>query len=143
MQTRTKVFISIAALAVAYASGHYFSPEKIKTEVRTVEVEKIVTKVVHQTITIHEKPDGTKDTTIVTDANTNSTTNKESKDATKEVTVSKDRFNISVLAGSTFPLNLSSPIYGISVNRNILGPLTAGIFGMTNSTVGISLGLNL
>lgn len=143
METRTKVIIAIVALAIAFASGRFLSPDKVRTEVKTVEVEKIVEKVVRQTVTILEKPDGTKETVIVTDSNTSSKTNEQSTNATKEVTGSKDRINVSVLAGSSFPFNLSSPIYGLSANKNILGPITAGVWGLSNKTFGVSLGLNL
>lgn len=142
MDTRTKIIASVALLALAFASGRFLTPEKTKVEVKTVTVEKLVTQVVHQKVYIKENPDGTKETTVVTDTTTDSKTNSKSSDETKESTIRKDRINISVLAGSTFPINLSAPIYGVSANKNILGPITGGIWVLSDKTAGISLGLN-
>lgn len=140
---KNKLIVISIILLMGIAIGRFLSPDKVKTETRVVEVEKIVEKVVRQTVTILEKPDGTKETVIVTDSNTSSKTNEQSTNAIKEVTGSKDRINVSVLAGSSFPLNLSSPIYGLSANKNILGPISAGVWGLSNKTFGVSLGLNL
>lgn len=142
MTTRNKIILAVVLLAISFASGRFLTPEKTKIEVKTITVEKVVTEVVHQKIYIKENPDGSKETTIVTDTNTDSKTNSKSNDETKESTISKDRINISVLTGSNFPINLSAPIYGISANKNILGPITGGIFALSNKTAGISIGLN-
>jgi len=142
MTTRNKIILSVVLLAISFVSGRFLTPEKTKTEVKTVTVEKVVTQVVHQKIYIKENPDGSKETTVVTDTNTDSKTNSKSNDETKESTISKDRINISVLAGSNFPINLSTPIYGISANKNILGPITGGVWALSDKTAGISIGLN-
>jgi hypothetical protein len=142
METRTKIIIATIAIALSFAVGRYTSPEKIKTEIKTVEVEKVVTKVVHQVVTVIEKPDGTKETTTVTDARSDSKTNSTSTNELKEITISKDRINVSVLAGSSFPLNLNSPIYGVSASKSLIGPVSVGIWGLSSKEVGLSLGLN-
>jgi hypothetical protein len=33
-------------------------------------------------------------------------------------------------------------MYGISVHREFIGPITLGAFGLTNGTVGLSIGVN-
>ncbi len=143
MNFKTKIIISLSALLVSFAAGRFLTPEKIKTEIRTIEVEKIVVKVEHKIITIHEKPDGSKETTEIVDTNTNSHTDSSSKDSLKEETKSKSYVNISVLGASKFPLDTNPLVYGLSIQKNVLGPITAGIFGLTDKTIGISLGLNL
>jgi len=49
--------------------------------------------------------------------------------------------NVSALVG-TDPMNSFKPLYGFSVSKQFIGPVTIGLWGLTNSTVGISLGLN-
>ncbi len=142
MTTKTKIIISIIALATAFASGRFLSPEKTKTVERIVEVEKIVTKVEHSTTVIVEKPDGTKETTIVKDTNTDSRTTKDSTTNSKESTISKDRLNISVLAGMQLPLSNSSSVFGASVTKNLIGPVTVSVWGLSNASGGVGLGLN-
>lgn len=142
MNTRTIVIISILALAGSFALGRYLSPEKTKTVTSTVEVEKIVVQTVHSVTKIIERPDGTKETVIVANTKTDSKTNEESQTDSKEVTKSKDKLIISVLAGMQLPLN-GQLIYGAEISKNLLGPLRMGLFAMTDRKVGISLGLEL
>lgn len=141
METRTKIIIASLALLTVFAIGRFSSPTKIKTEIKTVEVEKIVTVVEHKTITIREKPDGTKETVIVSDTNTDSKSNSKGTDTTKEVTGSKDKLTISGLIGMNYTA-IGAPIYGLSVSKNLLGPIRVGLFGMTDKVAGISLGLD-
>jgi hypothetical protein len=132
-------YIAVIVLAViAYAAGRYMSPDKIKTEVKTVEVEKIVTKVQHKKVVIKENKDGSKETVIITDTKSDEKGKSNTDIKNKEVT-NKGSFNISVLAGSSVPIN---GVLGISANKNILGPITVGAWGLTNGIAGLSLGIN-
>jgi hypothetical protein len=143
METRTKIIIASLALLTVFAIGRFSSPTKIKTEVKTVEIEKVVTIVKHETITITEKPDGAKETVIVTDTNTDSKSNSKATDTTKEVTGSKSTLNISILAGVKFPIDQTSVVYGASITKQIIGPFTATAWGLSNLSGGIGIGLNL
>lgn len=129
---KTYIFIGSLALLVAFGFGYFFAPNKIK------EVEKIVevVKVEHSTTVIREKPDGTKETTIVVDTDTRTDT----KENTREETISKSKTNLSVLIGTDN--------YGISALHTFLGPLTVGPWVITNKQFGdikygLSLGINL
>jgi mannose/fructose-specific phosphotransferase system component IIA len=135
----SKYILFVIVIIVSYATGRYMSPEKIKTEVKTVEVEKVVTKVEHKTVKIKENKDGSKETIIVTDSRAGSTTNIRSQDKTKELTV-RDKINVSLLAGNSLPI--SAPIFGASVQKNFIGPITLGAWVLTNKTGGLSVGLN-
>lgn len=130
----------IIIIIIAFCAGRYSSPEKIKTEIKTVEVEKIVTKIQHQTITIRENKDGSKDTVIITDTKSDQTDKAKSKTDEKEVTLSKDKLNISLLAGGSLPF--TSPIIGVSLQKNFIGPITLGGWLLNNSTGGLSIGIN-
>ena len=133
-----KYIAVIVLVVIAYATGRYMSPEKVKTEVKTIEVEKIVTKVQRKKVVIKENKDGSKETVIVTDTKSDekgkSNTDIENKEVTK-----KGSFNVSVLAGSSIPIN---GVLGVSATKNVLGPITVGAWGLTNGTAGLSVGLN-
>ena len=135
----SKYILFVIVIIISYATGRYMSPEKIKTEVKTVEVEKVVTKIEHKTVKIKENKDGSKETIIITDSRADSNTNIRSQDKTKESTV-RDKINVSLLAGNSLPI--SAPIFGASVQKNFIGPITLGAWVLTNKTGGLSVGLN-
>lgn len=134
-----KYILFAIIIVISYATGRYMAPQKIKTEIHTVEVEKEVTKVEHKIVKIKENKDGSKETIIVTDSSSNQRSKEKDSFASKEVTV-RDTLNISVLGGISFPL--SQPVIGISAQKNLIGPVTMGLWGLSNGTVGASLGLN-
>jgi len=151
---KSVVILVCIGLLVAFASGRWSAPDKIKTVVQTVTVEKKTDEKKtdtsdHKRYTTIEttKPDGTKTkTTTITDdrdiksidQSTDNTSTTQTK--SKEVDKSSSKFTALFLAG----LNITSPgipIYGVSVSRNLLGPIVVGVFGMTNKTAGLSIGL--
>ncbi len=154
MTTKTKVILSIVALLTAYGFGRWSSPEKVVTVVKTVEVEKKKSKTetskeVHRTTTITEttKPDGTKTVTTtiredsVTEREKNTSENRsKSTEETKEITRASAKVTVSALAGIDI-LSPGAPLYGASLSKPVLGPITLGIWGLTNSVGGVSLGL--
>lgn len=134
----SKYIAAVIVVVIAYAAGRYTAPEKIKTEIKTVEVEKVVTKVQHKKVVIRENKDGSKETVIITDTKSDEKGKSNTDIKNKEVT-NKGSFNISVLAGSSVPIN---GVLGVSATKNVLGPITVGAWGLTNGTAGLSVGLN-
>lgn len=164
MQTKTKVIIATVSLAIAFAAGRYLTPVKIKTEIKTVVVEKKVetTKVVQnkkrhkKTVIVQtQKPDGEKDvtTTITDDTNTGTDTKiadttsvDKEQDAKKEVTKESSHLMVSILGGvqvnASSLLSGTSPlVYGAHVQKSLLGPINIGLFGLSNGILGCSAGL--
>jgi FtsZ-interacting cell division protein ZipA len=151
MTNKTIVIVAVVALVGAFAVGRWSAPEKVK--IQTVEVEKKTTdkqvdstKDKTTTITETTKPDGTKTkTTVITDNQTkHSDAHSDTeidKTTTKEVDRSTSKVTISALAALdvTKP---GMPIYGASVSKPILGPLTVGVFGFQNGMAGVSVGLS-
>ncbi len=129
----------IVIIVIAFYCGRITSPEKIKTEVRTIEVEKTVNKTERKVIKVKENADGSKDTVIVVDSNVNEESRGKSTVESKEI-VNGKRTNVSLLVGGAYPL--SGPHYGVSIQRSILGPFTVGAWAITNRTAGLSVGLN-
>lgn len=158
MSVRNSAIAAIIIAVTFAAIGRWTAPEKIKTETKIVEVEKKTEhsdteadKNKHKETTTHEitRPDGTKETTttVVEDSNANrhNTTDKtddksKSEDISKEVTKSGSKLTLSALAG----VKVSDPtgmIYGGHVTKDILGPINIGVWGMSNNTAGLSIGL--
>lgn len=144
MTTKVKVIIGLIVVFTAFAAGRYSAPEKIKTV--TVEVEKKTketdtTKEVHRTITTIERPDGTKETTITEDTATekkSNTTDDKSLTSTKEITKGSST-TILALLGVDF--NSPGVLYGVSVSRPVIGPISIGVWTFTNKTAGLGIGL--
>jgi septal ring factor EnvC (AmiA/AmiB activator) len=166
MTTKTKVILAIVALAASFALGRYTVPTKIEKVVEIREIVKEVEKKESKTdtqrnkrketiTTVTEHPDGRKVTetrvieTTETDKKSQSgsttVTESEKESKSKEVTErSGGKVSIAVLGGVS-PTNWASgPSLGGHVQKEILGPVTAGAFyiGTGGGVGGLSLGLN-
>jgi hypothetical protein len=157
LSLKNKVIIVICYTAACVAIGRYATPTKVKVETKTITVEKksddknTETKkqnhkktVTHTTI----EPNGKKDIVSVTtddnDAYNTVDEKKDNSDNTTQNTASEttgpvDKVTISGLVGIDF--KTGQPIYGGSVSRPILGPITLGLFGLSNLSCGMSIGL--
>ncbi len=122
-----KIGGAVAILLVTFALGRY----SVNVVTKTHEVET-------------KKPDGTVQTTI--DTTIQAVTKNDDKETQTDkvdqtVTAAKtSTVNISLLAG--YHYGDTSPLYGASVSKELLGPITIGLFGLTNGTVGASVGVN-
>lgn len=155
MKIQYKIGIAVVALLVAFAAGRFSAPVKTVVETKTTTTEDTKTQSdtdtnVHKIVTQHEviQPNGTKiiDTTTKDDLNTqindisNISLNSQT-DSTKTTVKDSKRLNLSLLAGGSIT-SLSQPIFGGHISGNILGPITAGVWGLSNSTAGCSVGLS-
>lgn len=135
MQTSYKAIIIAVALGLSFAGGRY-SVNKNIDKSQTEETDKNKHKET-EIITV-KQPDGSVKIIkhIVEDSNSSTTKTKK-----YEEKVIKKTLNISALVSNNIhePLN---PIYGISVSKEFIGPVTIGAFGLTNGTVGLSIGVN-
>lgn len=137
------VYGLIGAFVLGFAGGEYFSSPKTTTLEKTTQTDTQTkqNEVTHKKTTTVQEGNKTTTTTIEdTQINTKSATDTDTK-VYKTVILVKKTVNVSALVGyslSTFPV----PIYGISVSKELLGPVTVGVFGLTNGIVGISLGIN-
>ena len=150
----------VLAASIGYAAGRYFVPAKVTTKTEIKEVEKIVEKRVEvekktrkndKTTIIVEitKPDGTKEkrTMIVDKGETNIDLSKDfsseretKKDVSSETVVDTTKnWQANGLVGIN--IDTKTEIYGLQVERRLFGPLKVGVFGMTNKTVGASIGV--
>lgn len=145
---KKQVFIIIGLIAVSFAAGRFLTPEKVKIEKQVVEVEKKEQskQIDEKKVIVEEvKPDGSKTTTTTVDTKTNiNTTVSKDKttDESKVVEVSKSKLNVSILAGLDIIKPENGFVYGAHISKELLGPITFGLFGQTNKTFGVSIGLN-
>lgn len=122
----------ISGVGSAVATRYYFPQVQVKTVETTKEVVRTDIKTVVHTVTAS---DGTTDTTTVTeDHSIKRDSNNKTAVANKQ-----PQWHISGTVQSNY--KLVPPIYGIAVNRRILGPIYLGALLNTNSEVGLSIGL--
>lgn len=149
MTLKYKILISVIALAAAFAFGRYSNQQP---EVKTAETKKLddTKQVVKEdrtqtTIVTTKSPDGTIKTTTTVKNNVETTTKdvKETTDSKQTDTIppKTNTLNVSALIAIDVK-NPLIPVYGVSVTKQVLGPITAGAFGLTSGLVGVSIGLN-
>lgn len=154
------LYIALVALGLAalgYAFGRYTAPEKVvekeKIKVQTVEVVKEVIKEVkvenknvNTRTRVVEYPDGRKETiTEVIDRTTVGTNTDTNTDSNSSSTTEKEKEKITInkkpdwkftgLAGVEIS-DFGTPIYGGMVEKRILGPISVGVWGLSDKTVG-------
>ena len=140
---KNNVILIIVCIAIGAAVGYYIKPDRVETKIQTVEVVKEVKDTKTNEVKVEViKPDGTR--TITTHTNTETKTTKDSTSKTEEnrlVENKKSTLHVSLLSGVD---SISSPtlIYGGSISKNVLGPISVGGFGFTNGLFGVSIGLN-
>jgi len=158
--TRNKIIAAGVYTLVLVAGGYWLAPMAVKTRTQTVikevmvevEVKKEVKDVRTKTqVTETTKPDGTKTTVSVTDQVDASQTSTDTAQAvnisttateSKEVTKSGRIIQVSALAGRNFFSGPPLMVYGAHATAQIIGPITAGIFGLSNGLTGVSVGIS-
>lgn len=144
ISTKTKVIIVSAGLLTAFAVGRYTAPspnlkekESISTDI--TKNENISTK---KETTITETPDGKKITKIDEETTTKT---KEKEDQLEKldlsITTKKSIVSVNALVGYDFTRG-PVPTYGLAISKEFLGPITLGAWGLTNGTIGVSVGVN-
>lgn len=169
MPTRTKILIAILALLIAFAFGRFTAPAKVvqtKEKTTTSEQTKEQTtnasqdaernRHIERTTTEITKPDGTRE--VVTKVTEDSSTSRSSQSTTdnrqessqassekssKEITYGRDKVTIAALGGVSisFANGFGAPVYGAIISKPILGPITVGIWGLSNGVGGAAIGL--
>jgi len=148
MTQRTKILAAILGLLISFAVGRYsnrgatvVTDKTSKTDTNTQKDKDTHTTT---TTTTTKKPDGTTTTITKTDTTSSTHTDTQRDRVSQEHTIVTPQkvatLNISALAGIDF--KTQKPIYGASVSKQLVGPITIGLFGITNGTVGASVGIS-
>ena len=146
MNIRTEISIGLAALIAAFAFGRYTAPKvpAISQKVDDQKQEQVNTdKDVHKQTTITKKPDGTQTTVIVEDSTVKTEDKKQdTKKVDTTITPPKiNTINLNALAGVD-AFHSFKPVYGAQVSKQFIGPVSIGLFGLSNGTIGVSLGVS-
>lgn len=149
--SKQKYVIAGTLVTISFVVGR-FSAQKpeIKTAISaqtTTKQGRVKDTHIKTTVTIVKTPDGTVKTIKiidqVEDIKTDTTSSKIINKITDVIPSKINVLNVSALIANDFSRGIFVPTYGISVNKEILGPITVGAFGLTNGVVGASIGLNL
>ncbi len=139
--SKLQVGIVLAFMLASFGLGYGYRNSQKATE--SVVVDEVKTRDNHTVVTTvtSKQPNGDIKVTKTIDSDTK-TNVKENKQVVETKQPAAKTINISALAGLDFskPLALT-PIYGISVSKQVLGPIAIGAFGLTNGVVGLSLGV--
>lgn len=141
----TKLGLCILALVVAFASGRYsVNQPEVKTSNQDTKKEVIdENKETTKKTTIVKNKDGSETTTIdetTKDKRTDSTVDK-SKSSSEVIPQNVGTVSVAALLGVDTQ-NEWKRVYGASVSKQFIGPISVGLFGLTNGTVGCTIGLN-
>ena len=136
MELKTVGILVLATAIISAVVTRYYFP-KVQTQVQTVEVTKEVVKNNIVTVTkIVKEKDGSETTTTTTTDNSVTQTS-DSKSKSKTIAASKDW----VISGSVqTKFEGLQPIYGVQVQRRILGPFYLGAMTNTDRAAGVSIG---
>src|SRR5689334_20262072 len=143
MTIKTKVIISISVIILAFATGRFSVPTstketKVELLAEKVNLVKKTKKKKHTVIVETTKPNGEKEKRTEITYNSSNNVQKDSDkkseiSTTKQVTRASE-VTVSVLLGGSFS-NLT-PVYGLSVTKPVLGPVTVGIWGLQSGILG-------
>lgn len=132
MTPKIQVLVTIIVTVVGFAVGRY----SIKPQDQTSKSTNTVQQNTHETIVRVKEPGGKTTTTVTIDKNLHAEDVKETAKASQP----RLKFNVSGLVGTD--IHTLMPVYGVSVNKELLGPITIGVYGLTTGMVGLSIGVN-
>lgn len=137
-----KILLSIlTAAGLGYAGGRFVQPAKVVTQIK--EITKTVEVVKHDTVTTtHEtkRPDGTTETNTTTVNHDVDMSHSSTTDTITKITDNlKPQWKVSGQAGYNF--SNFQRVYGAEIDCRIIGPIFLGVWGNTNHTGGLSVGL--
>ena len=150
MTNKIIIGVIVSSSILAFAVGRYTARKEAQIIVRIVEVEKKHTQVEenkeikrHEERVITETPDGTKTTKTVVDTVTDAKKTAETKQESKTISdvKVKESFRIYGIAGYRLRAP-REPIYGAGASAKVLGPVEAGVMGLTDGTVGVTVGIS-
>jgi len=149
MTFKTQVIIFASSLLVAFALGRYTAqkPDVTTKETKSdtdVKHDDTVTTT-HTTTTTTKEPDGKEVVTQVTDTKTENKeteTNKETDTLQQTIIQQKNnKVTVSALGAVDFTHLSQPPAFGAAIEKQLLGPVKLGIFGLNNGVFGVSIGV--
>jgi len=136
MTLKNTIIACAISAALAAAFTRFYFPA-VKTETVNVDHDVVHNNIVTVTHTIKEAS-GVVDTTVTTTDNSTQV----KTDTNTAIVTKSPTLNISGLVANDFSRGILQPVYGASVSKQVMGPVTAGVFGLSNGIIGLSIGLN-
>lgn len=136
MSIRATIGLTVVAALLGAGLAYYLAPPRIKTVETTKEVIKKDIQTIIRTV---KQPNGVEETTTTI---VDRTVSKEKSSRTESAPAPRKNLNVSALVTNDFSDGEFKPVYGVSVSKEVLGPITIGAFGLTNGTIGLSVGVN-
>lgn len=138
LPTKTQSVAGLMIFIVGLGTGRYSYHQVTITQVQTVsDTQKEQDKVTDKKTTIVKEPTGKTVTTITEETRTVDT--QDTKVKSQDMVKTSPQWQVSALAG--IDIRTGIPAYGASLSRQFVGPITIGAFGLTNGTVGVSIGM--
>lgn len=147
-----KLSIVIVGLAATFAAGRYSaSTPTVSTHTDTTDNKTVNdaknTDTTTKTVIVKDPTSGKETTTIISDTKTidkSATTDiSQSKTDSSVQGQKKNTLTVSALVGlQTTSFSQGNVVYGASVTKDIVGPVSIGLFGLSNNTFGASVGLS-
>lgn len=146
MTRRDTAILGIGCFAAGALVGVLGKPAKIVTKTQTVYQDRVVEKKVEHEVVVQtetKKPDGTDVIQTKTVEDSGIDVNSQIKAIQDiEKTVSYGRgLEIGLMGGVN--ATTGTPAYGAYASKQILGPISVGGFGLSNGTIGLTLGIGL
>ncbi len=148
ISTKSIIFGALGLFLLGLSLGRYSvqSPTTKTTEQTQTDINKQVNRDTHTdtTITVTEDPSGKKQTvtTISQDTTTRSKVDETINDSRSTTITPTKRSTLNISALASADIKNFIPVYGLSVTKEVLGPITVGGFGLSNGVIGISVGLD-
>jgi hypothetical protein len=127
--------VEVIIFVVGVFAGAYIAHKDGKTTKKEVAIEKVEAQE-HKVIIERISPKGTITRKIVVDRKEQA----ERVVTKKEVIDNTRKTYVGAIAG--LQLNDPTPVFGLEINRQFIGPITLGVFGLTNKTFGVTMGLS-
>lgn len=125
--------ITVLVLLVVFAFGVFVGKSQVSKTETDIETKKTTKR---QTVIVKDKKSGVTTTTI----NERIDASEHIKQV-QQVGVKRRTVNVSGLAAAPID-KLYSPYFGLSVSTEVVGPITSGLFYLSNGTIGASIGVN-
>ena len=132
-------------LLLTFAAGRYSAllvAKTVESSATVKQEEKDKNLHINTTTTTVKAPDGTVKTITTTDTTSVSKTISQQESITMKEQVAVKRNAVNVSALIAYQYYQKKPTYGVFVSKEVIGPITTGLFGLTNGTVGLSIGIN-
>lgn len=138
LPSKQQVIIGSVAILVAFGLGRFSATHGGEVSTKS-DTQKVVDKnvVTDKKTTIVKEPTG-KVTTVITEE-THTDTKSDVDTKTQEIIKPPPQWQVSALGG--MDIHTMTPVYGVAVSKQFLGPFTAGAFGLSNGIVGVSVGM--